>query len=46
MNNADFLEWLKDRLIYVYHEPENIDFVLRLKKIIEEERNKVPWGDR
>ncbi len=31
-NMSDFLEWLSERLIKVYHENENMDFVHALKR--------------
>lgn len=30
MNDAEFLRWIADRLVYVYGEKENTDFVLSL----------------
>ncbi len=33
MSNAAFLQWLVDRLVHVYCEPEDVDFVLRLRKM-------------
>jgi hypothetical protein len=34
MNDRDFLIWLRGRLINVYHENENVDFVHKLTAII------------
>ena len=33
MDDKTFLNWIGDRLVFVYHESENVDFVLRLRKI-------------
>lgn len=30
---SDFLRWLADRLVNVYGESENVDFVLRLREV-------------
>lgn len=35
MTDKQFLEWLALRLINVYKESENIDFVQRLRRIAE-----------
>ena len=35
MSDAEFLRWLKARLVTVYGESENVDFVLRLEKVTE-----------
>jgi len=32
--DKEFLQWLLDRLIYVYRESENVDFVHKLRNII------------
>lgn len=32
MNLADMLEWVADRLVYVHHENENVDFVISLRE--------------
>lgn len=37
MNDEQFLSWLRDRLVNVYNESPNVDFVLRLEKIIKRE---------
>ena len=34
-SDSAFLWWLVDRLVYVYKESPNVDFVLRLKSIAE-----------
>lgn len=31
--DADFLRWLADRLVYVYKESPNVDFILKLRTI-------------
>lgn len=36
MSDYDFLTWMIARLVNVYGESENVDFVLRLKEITEE----------
>lgn len=33
MTDYEFLIWIRDRLINVYGESENVDFVRRLKKV-------------
>ena len=33
MNDKEFLEWLIDRLVHVYGESPNMDFIHRLRKI-------------
>jgi hypothetical protein len=33
MNDNEFLQWLQDRIINVYGESPNTDFVLRLEEI-------------
>jgi hypothetical protein len=35
MNDKDFLWWLADRLVYVYHENKDIDFIHKLVSIAE-----------
>jgi hypothetical protein len=38
MKNDDalFLEWLADRLVFVYGESKNVDFVLKLLRLAKE----------
>jgi hypothetical protein len=36
MTDKQFLHWIADRLVHVYSEPENIDFVLKLRAIADE----------
>jgi hypothetical protein len=31
--DADFLRWVADRLVHVHKDPENVDFVLRLREL-------------
>lgn len=33
MKDDDFLNWVADRLVHVYGESENVDFVLKLRQI-------------
>jgi hypothetical protein len=35
MKDWKFLEWLAARLVNVYGESENVDFVLKLREIVE-----------
>lgn len=35
MTDKEFLNWIIDRLIHVYGESPNVDFLLRLKKIAD-----------
>jgi hypothetical protein len=35
MTDAEFLRWLRGRLVNVYKESENVDFVQRLDRIID-----------
>lgn len=34
MTDSEFLTWIRDRLIFVYGESSDVDFVLRLGEII------------
>ena len=34
LTDHEFLAWLADRLVFVYHENPNSDFVLRLRRIV------------
>lgn len=40
--DADFLEWLAYRLVNQYGESLNVDFVLRLRKIVDALREEPP----
>ena len=33
--DKQFLSWIYDRLVFVYHENENYDYMHRFKKIID-----------
>lgn len=52
MSDKEFLLWLVDRLINIYGESENADFVRRLNNIARaEEKNNKPyitekWGTK
>jgi hypothetical protein len=35
MTDREFLLWLRDRLVYRYHESPNVDFVHKLNAIIQ-----------
>lgn len=35
MKDKEFLEWLIDRLVHVYGESPNVDFIHKLKKIAD-----------
>jgi len=35
MPDKEFLNWLADRLVNVYNESENVDFVQKLKAVAE-----------
>jgi hypothetical protein len=35
MTDAQFLTWIRDRIVYVYGESPNVDFVLRLGEILK-----------
>lgn len=39
MSDKEFLNWLADRLVHVYGESPNIDFVHRLKSIVDRMEN-------
>lgn len=36
LTNKEFLQWLHDRIVYVYGESRNTDFVQRLRKVKDE----------
>jgi len=40
MKDKEFLLWLVDRLIYVYHEDSNADFIWKLRCIAKSVGNK------
>lgn len=35
MTDKEFLNWLEDRLVHVYNESPNTDFVLKLRQIAD-----------
>ena len=41
MNDKEFLNWIVDRLVHIYEENENTDFIIRLRKIANEANNKI-----
>jgi hypothetical protein len=45
--DAEFLQWVADRIVYVYGESPNIDYVLRLREIANrfDEPASTPQGD-
>ena len=45
MNDADFLRWVRDRLVQVNEDSENADFIIRLNKIIKKVESAPSLGD-
>ena len=37
MTDQQFLNWIADRLVNVYGEPESIDFIIRLREIASQQ---------
>jgi hypothetical protein len=35
MTDKEFLSWIADRLVYVYRESPNVDFVQKLRRIAD-----------
>ena len=35
MTNSEHLQWLHDRIVNVYGESENVDFLIRFREIIK-----------
>jgi hypothetical protein len=35
MNNKNFLNWIANRLVNVYRESENTDFIIKLRELAE-----------
>jgi len=35
MKDSEHLQWIHDRIINVYNESENVDFLIRLREIIK-----------
>lgn len=40
LNDAEFLQWIHDRLLFLYGEKENYDYMHRLRKIIAQTEAK------
>lgn len=40
MSDSEFLRWLAERLVFVYKESPNVDFVTRTKEIA----TRLEWG--
>ena len=36
MTNSEHLQWLHDRIVNVYGENENVDFLIRFREIIKD----------
>ena len=45
MTDAEFLRWIRNRLVNVYKESENVDFVQRLDVIITKLEMHEPKGE-
>lgn len=43
MSNPEFLNWLADRLVHLYGESDNVDFVLKLRELAKSP--KIEAGD-
>jgi hypothetical protein len=35
MKDSEFVKWIADRIVNVYGESENVDFIHRLRKVVE-----------
>ena len=35
MKDSEHLQWIHDRIVDVYHENENVDFLIRMREIIQ-----------
>jgi hypothetical protein len=35
MNDKEHLKWIHDRIVNVYGESENVDFLIRMREIIQ-----------
>ena len=44
MKDKEFLDWLADRLVYVYKESPNVDFVQKLKAIAKKAKGETHWS--
>ena len=42
MNDREFLEWIRNRLIDIHGENPNFDYMLRLKDVINNANNDAP----
>lgn len=42
MKDDDFLNWVADRLVHVYGENENVDFVLKLRQVAARAGRSMP----
>ncbi len=45
MNDAEFLDWLADRLIYVYGEGPNVSYVHRLRDMSKQIKENEKYLD-
>jgi hypothetical protein len=36
MTNSEHLQWLHDRIVNIYGESENVDFLIRFREIIKD----------
>lgn len=45
MNDREFLNWIADRFVNVHGESENVDFVIRLRRIAEKLKGHTPLWD-
>jgi hypothetical protein len=45
---AAFLNWVADRFVHVYKEPENVDFVLTLRRLaaLRAQPDHIDWKDQ
>jgi hypothetical protein len=45
MSDKEFLTWISDRLVHVYKENPNYDYMLRFQRIIQriEELEEIEW---
>lgn len=41
-SDKEFLHWIADRLVYVYGESENVDFIRKLRSIAESLKGNTP----
>ena len=38
MENSEHLQWIHDRMVNVYGESENVDFLIKFREIIKEQK--------